>query len=112
MLSDTSMASMIEDLAHGSVSVAKGRAAANSSSEQGDQEQCGWHVPPPRATRCFAEDFEVAVAQRRLASSAQQPHVERRQQGQRQHQPQVLGPQELHGLRLGRPIVLTSPRLC
>ena len=41
MLSDTSMASMIDDLAQGSVSVARGRAAANSSSEHATRSNAG-----------------------------------------------------------------------
>ena len=96
MLSDTSIASMIVDLAQGSVTGAVGRATASSSTRQCQQEQCRRNVPPPLAARRLANDAQAAEPQRRLAPSTQQPQVQRRQQGQRQHQPQVLRPQEVH----------------
>ena len=56
MLSDTSMASMIEDLAHGSVTGARGRAAANSSTAQAIKSNAGgtcrrqWRLDASRTT--------------------------------------------------------------
>jgi hypothetical protein len=106
------MASKTVDLAHGIVTVATilvyrnyfhRRERTRSGQQQHgtrDPEQCRGHVAPPAAAaRCLADDRQVAVAQCRLASSAQQPEVQRRQQGQRQHQPQRIGPQEVHGLQ-------------
>ena len=51
MLSDTSIASMIVDRAHGSGTRAIGRAAASSSSAQRQQQQRRRHMPPPRCAR-------------------------------------------------------------
>ena len=76
MLSDTSMASMIDDLAHGSVTDASGTRGGEQQHRTSHQEQCGRHVAPPLAARCLADDVQAAVAQRRLAASAQQPEVQ------------------------------------
>jgi hypothetical protein len=93
MLRDTSIASMIVDLAHGSATGAVGRATASRSTHRPGRTE---ELPPPCAAGCTTNDAQVAHPQRRLARPAQQPQVQRRQQGQRQHQPQVLGPQEAH----------------
>ena len=69
---------------------------AQQQEAQCQQEECRRNVPSPLATRRPASDARRCQTQRRFAPSTQQPQVQRRQQGQRQHHPQVLGPQEVH----------------
>jgi len=77
-------------------SPARSDARGSTADAQCEPEERRRNVPSPLLAQGPASDVHAAHPQRGLARSTQQPKVQRRQQRQRQHQPQVLGPKEIH----------------